>query len=331
MRIFRWRHGQPAAPPELILHVGRHKTGSSSLQRLLCNKCDVLHQRGILYPRTGRVADQHLGLPAAALGGHPALPPEFTTDQEQLKIALLEEFQEEGSPTGLLSSEVFCELAFRQPDACSVLLAWLSERFRCWVIQVVRDPHSYGVSAVKHQLRQNGLADWTPLGWYRRCQHKHATLDRFWSNCSQPLITVPYDPENVVSGVLDVIEQIADREGLVRQLVGRNRASVPWLNTDPGSSCPYILYLMHHAGCPRGTAMTYPAFLTLLREQRPALLEVTDPCRESELDAALNALFAGAPERTLAADEEQQYLESTAAFSLMREAHSSLAVHQCRP
>lgn len=330
MRIFRWRR-QPAAPPELILHVGRHKTGSSSLQRLLCDKCDVLRQRGILYPRTGRIADQHLGLPAASLGRHPALPPEFTTDQEQLKIAFLKEFEEEGSRTGLLSSEVFCELAFRQPDACRALLAWLSERFRCWVIQVVRDPHSYGVSAVKHQLRQNGLADWTPLGWYRRCQHKHAALDRFWSNCGQPLVTLPYDPENVVYGVLDVIEQITDREGLARELVSRNLARLPRLNTDPGSSGPHILYLMHHAGCPRGTAMTYPAFLALLQEQQPVLLEATDPCRESELDAALNALFAGSPVRALPAEAERQYLESTEAFSLMRKAHSSLAVHQRRP
>jgi hypothetical protein len=331
MRLFRRRHCKPAAPPELILHVGRHKTGSSSLQRLLGDKCDVLRQRGILYPRSGRVADQHMGLPAAALGGHPALPQEFTTDLEQLKVALLREFEEEGSRTGLMSSEVFCELAFRQPDACRTLLAWLSERFRCWVIQVVRDPHSYGVSAVKHQLRQNGLGEWTPLSWYRRCQHKHATLDRFWSNCGLPLITLPYDPENVVSGVLDVIEQMTGREGLARQLVGWNRAKVPWLNTDPGPSAPYILYLMHHAGCPHGTAMTYPDFLTLLQEQRPVLQEAIHPCREPELDAALNVLFAGAPERALPAEEEQHYLESTAAFSLMREAHASLTVHQRRP
>jgi len=43
------------ARKNLILHVGRHKTGTSALQRFLCRKREELRSQGIIYPSTGRI------------------------------------------------------------------------------------------------------------------------------------------------------------------------------------------------------------------------------------------------------------------------------------
>lgn len=43
-----------AAKKKLILHIGRHKTGTTSLQQFFAQKTSLLAERGILYPETGR-------------------------------------------------------------------------------------------------------------------------------------------------------------------------------------------------------------------------------------------------------------------------------------
>ena len=44
---------------KLLLHAGRHKTGTSSLQLTLTKNFDKLLEYGILYPKTGRQAFAH--------------------------------------------------------------------------------------------------------------------------------------------------------------------------------------------------------------------------------------------------------------------------------
>jgi len=59
----------------LVVHVGRHKTGSTAVQQQL----QLLRQRlcrwGLLVPRTGLLQQQHLLFPASFMPGHPAVPP----------------------------------------------------------------------------------------------------------------------------------------------------------------------------------------------------------------------------------------------------------------
>ena len=40
----------------LIVHVGTHKTGSTSIQAYCMDNYDMLRQDGYLYPRAGRIA-----------------------------------------------------------------------------------------------------------------------------------------------------------------------------------------------------------------------------------------------------------------------------------
>lgn len=333
MRISKLlRRGVPPSPPQvrpgLILHVGRHKTGSSSLQRLFSQQEDVLRHHSLLYPRTGRVGDQHLALAAAALGGHPALPASPLPELEALLDSLEQEEAQAGVRYGLLSSEVFCELAFRQPGTCRALLDRLAARHgnHIWVFQVVRNPHDYGVSAVKHQLRHDGLGPWSPLDWYRRCQLKHSTLNAFWSDCGVPLLTLPYDPTTLAASFLETLERIGEAPGLATDLAGAEGGSVQKarINRDPEPSGSYILFLMHQARSLRGAALTYPRFRQWLLESPSVRVDAVGPAQEAELRAALNELFARCPLEGSDAEEDRRYLETSQAFALMEEAFGAL-------
>ncbi len=97
-----------------LIHVGAHKTGSTSLQTLFTRHRAELRQRGILYPVTGvrpnpDEIDSHTNV-AWELRGHTHFNPATgTLDQ------VIEEIETSECPKVLLSSEEFACL-FDQPD-----------------------------------------------------------------------------------------------------------------------------------------------------------------------------------------------------------------------
>jgi len=46
--------------PRVVLHIGRQKTGTSSIQRFLAANASALAEEGILYPETGRLGGRHI-------------------------------------------------------------------------------------------------------------------------------------------------------------------------------------------------------------------------------------------------------------------------------
>jgi hypothetical protein len=58
---------------DLLLHVGLHKTGTTTVQACLSASAQALKGHGILYPSTGLWADQHALIPCCLLAGHPVL------------------------------------------------------------------------------------------------------------------------------------------------------------------------------------------------------------------------------------------------------------------
>ncbi len=93
------------------VHVGTHKTGTTSIQAMLGANDTLLADRGILIPRTGR--------PACGTGAHHniafelAQSPQFDPALGTL-VALLEEISAAGAPTVVLSSEEFESLSFNR-------------------------------------------------------------------------------------------------------------------------------------------------------------------------------------------------------------------------
>jgi hypothetical protein len=104
----------------LILHIGTHKTGTTSLQKHLAEADKEGQLQGVLYPRTGRPSDHH-GLAqhqlAWSLHPHPVGP---APPAGELFAALAAEMAASEASTVVLSSEDLSELP--EPGQLAALL-----------------------------------------------------------------------------------------------------------------------------------------------------------------------------------------------------------------
>lgn len=196
----------------LLLHIGRHKTGTTAIQQQLQRLQKPLLRRSILVPETGLHQQQHLLFPAALLPNHPALPEGEPPDLDRLLPNLQAEWQSSKAQCCLLSSEVFSELAFRRPDAAQELLqrlATITERLH--ILQVVRPLEAFILSAIKHQLRNDHLLQQSPLSWAAHCRRKQNALDHFWLHSGWPHHSAPYNTQTVVPDLLQRALREADQ------------------------------------------------------------------------------------------------------------------------
>jgi len=102
----------------LIIHIGTHKTGTTSIQNTLDKSRDVLLEKGLLYPRTDRepwpLLKKHCSVYRAARERDQA----YSDSEREL---LLKEFEDSGCTQMLISEEGLSE-----PDDC------FAEFFRPW-------------------------------------------------------------------------------------------------------------------------------------------------------------------------------------------------------
>ena len=99
--------------PKLILHVGMHKTGSTTLQNLMEKQRKALKDQGVWYARTDRPPAEHLPK-------HNSLAKALVSDDDlfaEEKRILLDEFAASGCCTLLLSEEGLSVPSARTPQA----------------------------------------------------------------------------------------------------------------------------------------------------------------------------------------------------------------------
>lgn len=244
-----WLRAAPGRS-RLLLHVGRHKTGSTSLQQALAQV--DLQPFAILYPQAGRLQDQHAQFPAELLtppglaAAEAAVPPEAERRIASLLEALEQEVRAARPRLILLSSEVFCELAKRQPQRCQWLLDQFASRWSLQLLQVVRPLPDFFLSALRHQLRAGTFASRSPFSWYRHCRQKTQILDSFWLASGYPVITLPYSSHDSSRLVFD---SVADCAGLRLRKRRQLLARLPQLRANAGHQdaavvALYFLYLV---------------------------------------------------------------------------------------
>ncbi len=113
----------------MVVHIGEHKTGTTSIQYFLHAERSAVARLGYYYPEVGLAEHQHAGWPVAHLGGHKIMPrdhPGLTSDE------LLERLATE-LPAGLtpvLSSEVYWELLDSLPKLFDEAMAVLRPGLR---------------------------------------------------------------------------------------------------------------------------------------------------------------------------------------------------------
>jgi len=102
--------------PDLILHVGIHRTGSTSVQGVLTASRLKLRRNGVLYPHTGSLTVAHHGL-CFALRGKSASPWGPLPPLDQLLNELQAEINASRCHTVLISSEEFRTLCHEKSPA----------------------------------------------------------------------------------------------------------------------------------------------------------------------------------------------------------------------
>lgn len=175
-------------PMDLLIHVGLHKTGTTTCQRALSHGAQELARLGILYPRTGLHADQHSQIPGGLIGRAADSGDSRFQDVELVLDQLHAELRAASPRLAIISSEVFSEL-IGDKEACLWLLGKLSQPFaRTTILVSKRNIESQAISYLKHRFRAHfhpEIID--PVGSYQRIKREIKGVDDFWSQSGYEL------------------------------------------------------------------------------------------------------------------------------------------------
>ena len=136
-----------------VVHIGTHKTGSTSFQAMLARNNGLGSEAGLYYPETGRSGDD----------GHHALAAELIDgDQTDPRCGLLgqlaQELKSAGARSVILSSENFSHL-YRRPDRLQHLRdALQAGGMRTEIVIVLRPPSDY-LESLYVELLKHGLTE----------------------------------------------------------------------------------------------------------------------------------------------------------------------------
>jgi hypothetical protein len=183
---------------DILIHVGLHKTGTTSVQDQLYRSRKCLLAAGILYPKAGLFGSQHALIPGSIIPKHLFL--------DRVKRSLctrdyLDQLSAEVSAAkpelAILSSEVFSEITHDR-EACLSILHQISKGFTtCKLLLTIRDAKELAVSALKHSVRER-IKPWIqdPISSYRRAHSSISSLQCFWENAGFPISLKSIDGNN---------------------------------------------------------------------------------------------------------------------------------------
>lgn len=148
----------------VVLHIGCHKTGTSSIQATLAAHRDLLRSRGVLYPSA--LPANHSSFFKNAF--HPS--PESLSGNtqgmtraalrkraEQKMSAVMEEVAASGLETIVLSGEDACFLPPRGIRNLKNFAEDMMAQGRCNVVVYVRHPIARALSGIQQNVKGNGL------------------------------------------------------------------------------------------------------------------------------------------------------------------------------
>jgi hypothetical protein len=216
--LIAWlRSRRSNAPRDFFMHVGTHKTGTTSLQGFMAQNHRLLRRWGVLYPFAGRRRT-----PAAEeMSGHHNLAWEMN-DDPRFDVAhgafghLLDEIAWRRPHTAVVSSEDF-EYLYRRPEAlASVARSVRALGYSPHVVLYVRSQADYAQSLYSELAAHHGLdrsfdafleeiasqGAATLRGWTFSFEYDvlaHAFEDAFGANA---LIVRPYERDRAPDALL---------------------------------------------------------------------------------------------------------------------------------
>jgi hypothetical protein len=134
---------------EIVLHIGRHKSGTKSVQKFLADNEDKLAAKGAVYPRAGRLSVDGA---RPDLGHHRLATLACAGDPEAKSVAQSVLAECQNAPRIVLSSEGFQNL--ERPQA----LRDLFPNRRLTVICYVREFLDYVQTSFQQEIKAGGFA-----------------------------------------------------------------------------------------------------------------------------------------------------------------------------
>ena len=181
---------------DLLLHVGLHKTATTTAQACLGKNSQALKEHGILYPSTGLWDSQHALIPGCLIPAYQVLNHVDPFDQLQHYLSNLQVELDQVRPSlVVISSEVFTEI-IGDKKACLRLIQALSQPFaRVTLLLSLRDPRAKALSGLKHLLRDHfaesgvkaGNVFVNPVTFFFEIISQHEQAIRFWHASEMPV------------------------------------------------------------------------------------------------------------------------------------------------
>jgi hypothetical protein len=236
---------------DILIHVGLHKTGTTSAQKQLYQKRECLLNAGVLYPTTGLYGCQHALFPGCLIPNHFFLDRvERSLNVEHYISELQKEVKSSNPQLVILSSEVFSEIT-HQRESCLGLIRSISKDFNSTQLLVtLRNTKALALSAVKHAARER-MDAWliNPTGSYIQAHDSIANLRDFWLELDLPISTKAI--ENASTSLVDhYFGDAIDRYSHdARKCLSENEpqdsmARHERLNSDRISQCTYMILFL---------------------------------------------------------------------------------------
>lgn len=187
----------PGSYDRLILHIGRQKTGTSVLQRVLNDSEVALAAAGVVYPRVGRNGVAHHPLATDLVLQEDAGAPERDAAERLAAELIAALAKAEG--TWLFSSEAFQNVG--DPSG----LTRVFDPGRTDVIVYLREQYSFAQSAYAQRIHATRETE-TFVDYLKRMTISHAALLARWSEMFAPrrLIVRGYSRPTLVNG--DIVD-----------------------------------------------------------------------------------------------------------------------------
>ena len=193
----------------IYLHIGTHKTGTSSIQSTLAHNADILFRAGYLYPEKGRLGEL----------GHHAVSHEFFhglhfTEHKGELSAVLDEFDRSGLPNLILSSEDFF---WYQREQVEEFIPHLPDDANVKVIVYLRRQdgllQSAAIQNFKTMHRRDHIDNWPQFDGHVG-RGKYATYLQPWADAIgvKNVIVRPFERSQLLDG--DLLKDFLDAVGI---------------------------------------------------------------------------------------------------------------------
>lgn len=172
--------------PDLVIHIGAHKTGSTAIQQYLYTNRAILAQKGVLYPQTSHDSIRHKQLRQALSRAQE--DPSHTSDLQKFISELTREIDESGCDTVIISDEDFYPqrhsfanllISLVKPIFCRIrVILYIRPQLEVWSSFYAQECKSLRVLP-QHRLWGGGRDSFPGGNWIRNGMYFSSILDSY--------------------------------------------------------------------------------------------------------------------------------------------------------